>query len=614
MNKNQLLAALLSLAATASAHELSITSFRHVGPLPLQRPVILDSTDVKGEAFKEDALLATPLRLESVRQGQPFSGAVLPKTSGNRPALHLLAFDMTNTAYTKATINVRGLDHHELYIDGTKVPSGTERELLPATHEVIIKALTTATSKDSLSVTVVSPTEGCIMLNADGSHRLYTMREVLHARRYNSVKLSPNGRWMTVTTTQTQPDGKAQTVSEVREVATGRVVCQREGLQWMPRKNLLYFTRQQGGQRQLVTLDPLTMKETVIADGLPEGRFDVAPTEDRIVFTLTDEGPRERADVYEVIHPDDRQPGWRTRTHLAIYDLATGLMQPLTFGHVRTYLTDISLDGRHALVMTSHSRMGHRPTELVSLYRIDLQTLETDTLVRDEGFIGSATFSPDARQVLITGSPEAFGGIGKNVREGQTPSMIDTQLFILDLASRNVRAMTRQFDPNVQSVGWNAVDNHIYFSAEDGDSINLFRMSPDDGTTVQLRVPEELIARFDYAAAAPVMVFFGQSASNSDRLYSVDLRKIKAPKRPAAKGDGDTRKAYCPTVDAQAVLLEDLSAVTLKGVELGACEPYVYTNERGEHISCRYYLPPHFDASKRYPMIVNYYGGCSPQL
>ena len=31
-----------------------------------------------------------------------------------------------------------------------------------------------------------------------------------------------------------------------------------------------------------------------------------------------------------------------------------------------------------------------------------------------------------------------------------------------------------------------------------------------------------------------------------------------------------------------------------------------------ETIYGRYYLPPHFDSSKKYPMIVNYYGGCSP--
>jgi len=50
----------------------------------------------------------------------------------------------------------------------------------------------------------------------------------------------------------------------------------------------------------------------------------------------------------------------------------------------------------------------------------------------------------------------------------------------------------------------------------------------------------------------------------------------------------------------------------MKDIELGDCEPWSFVNSRGDTIWCRYYLPPHFDKSKKYPVIVNYYGGCSP--
>lgn len=59
-------------------------------------------------------------------------------------------------------------------------------------------------------------------------------------------------------------------------------------------------------------------------------------------------------------------------------------------------------------------------------------------------------------------------------------------------------------------------------------------------------------------------------------------------------------------------LLEDLSKDILKDVELGECKAWSFTNSRGDTIYGRYYLPPHFDANRKYPMIVNYYGGCSP--
>ena len=59
-------------------------------------------------------------------------------------------------------------------------------------------------------------------------------------------------------------------------------------------------------------------------------------------------------------------------------------------------------------------------------------------------------------------------------------------------------------------------------------------------------------------------------------------------------------------------LLEDSSKKILEGIELGEVHDWNYTHSRGETIYGRYYLPPHFDPAKKYPMIVNYYGGCSP--
>ena len=70
--------------------------------------------------------------------------------------------------------------------------------------------------------------------------------------------------------------------------------------------------------------------ETVLVNKLPDGYFQFAPTEDYLLFTMTQEGPKERKEIYEVLEPDDRQPGWRNRSYLAKYDLKTGLLQPLT--------------------------------------------------------------------------------------------------------------------------------------------------------------------------------------------------------------------------------------------------------------------------------------------
>lgn len=55
-----------------------------------------------------------------------------------------------------------------------------------------------------------------------------------------------------------------------------------------------------------------------------------------------------------------------------------------------------------------------------------------------------------------------------------------------------------------------------------------------------------------------------------------------------------------------------MQQTTLADVDLPTCQPWNFTSSRGDTIYGRYYLPPHFDATKKYPMIVYYYGGCSP--
>ena len=63
--------------------------------------------------------------------------------------------------------------------------------------------------------------------------------------------------------------------------------------------------------------------------------------------------------------------------------------------------------------------------------------------------------------------------------------------------------------------------------------------------------------------------------------------------------------------DASTCLI-DLSKDILKDVTLGEVKDWNFVSAYGDTIYGRYYLPPHFDANKKYPLIVNYYGGTNP--
>ena len=586
MKKEFLFACALGLSLTVQAKgHLDITSYRYAGPYLVSRPLLVDSTDVNAKAWSAASLLKTPLSLDAVGQAPVSDADRLPSAPAEGYALHLMQFDLENTAYGKAKFNVSEVKDWQLYVDG-KLTDKQEMALEPGTHEVVLKYL--SAPGESVKPKVSVDSDGEFSLH-QGQSRLYTLADAMHGTKCAGVQVSPDGKYLIVTYLTSLKEGRSETVYCVKETLTGKEVARRsEAIRWMPLSGDYYFVRQGVSGRQLVSVSPATGFERVITEGLPEGNFSISPAEDYLLYTLVQEGPKERKEIYEVIDPDDRQPGWRNSTYVAKYDLKSGLMQPLTFGYRNAWVSDISADGREALLMVSTHRMGKRPTTLFSVYRMDMQTLEVDTLVEEDGFISHALFAPDARQVLIQGSPEALGGVGMNVEKGQTPSMIDSQLFLMNVADRKVTPLTRTFNPSVRSVQWNLSDGQIYFTAENRDCYSLYRLDPSSGKIALLDVPEEMVLAFSLADKAPVMAFYGESAANSHRIYTMNLKKQKAELR------------------------EDLSEKLLKGIRLGRCEDWNFVSSRGDTIYGRYYLPPYFDESKKYPMIVYYYGGCSP--
>lgn len=592
------MALLLSFMTTAKP--LEITKVKYAGPFRVSAPFMADSTDINFKKWDAKSLLELPVSL-NILEGVQYTAtsAVAQQTDdGICNSINLIGFSLQNCRYTKADIKIEGISQYHIYLNGKKV-QGSEVVLEPATHNIAVKYLS-GSKKEEPKITVTPTVDGALSVREDGK-RAYTILDVLHGKRLAGQKLSPSGKYVMTHYATTLEGGKTNYQTTVKDIATGEIVARTEqSLGWMPASDQYYYTREAIGGKEIVTFDPATGKEEIFAHSLPDGYFQIAPTEDYLLYTLSEEGPAERKEIYQILEPDDRQPGWRHRSYIAKYDLATGVMQPVTFGYNSTRALDISADGRYALIMKSEERLTKRPTSLYSVYRIDLESLEAELIVEKDGFINAAQFSPDGSKILVCGSPEAFDGIGKNVKEGQTPNMYDYQLYIIDLANggqntqkatsstKVVRPMTKDFNPNVQQHVWSKFDNQIYFTAENKDLISLYKMDPESGRIEQLHSCEDLVNGISLAKTAPVMVYYGQGASNSDRSYMVDLKKMRT------------------------TLLDDLSKEILEGIELGECIAWDFTNSKGNIINGRYYLPPHFDPSKKYPLIVNYYGGCSP--
>ncbi len=591
MNKLYVLIALLICALDIHAQvKTEVREFNMTGPFAVQAPVGMDSVDVNGKKFDEKSLLGG-LAL-SAEPTSVFSGQVIPSLKDSK-SVGILSFYVNNKDYVKGKISVKGPKNYKLYVDGQE--AGGEVKLSPEHHTLAIKYMAEPSDTDSIKVTMDMTRE--VMPTLSKKHP-YMVHDLTDGKRVRGISLSADGKYVVVSYQTTARGGNSQWSYELREVKTQRLLRYlNRSVMWMPRSTAYVEEEWQGQKRVLFKVDPLTGQRMQWAYDVPRESYTISPTEDYLIFSCSEEGPKEDADVYEVLEMDDRQPGWRTRSYLKRYNLKTGLCQRITFGNKGERLYDISQDGRKLLVACSYSRLAKRPTEVQDVYIMDAQTLKMDTVLQCEGFLGGCSFSPDATQLLFMGNPEAFNRIGCQLPESVTPSMTENELFLYDIATKKVTPLTKGFDPSVSNVDWSVADGQIYLTAEDRDYVNMFAINPKTGKITKLPIQGDYAYRYDLAANATVVGYLSYKTME-----------------PAS--------AYVMTLNSKAVANSKLSSLNsqlffngaeaLGDAEIGTCEDWNFTNSKGDTVYGRLYLPKDFDAMKKYPMIVYYYGGCSP--
>ena len=576
-----LLCALLALSASMQAqHKTEIKEFNLAGPYRVTAPLSMDTVNVAGMKYDPASQLeAVSLTAEA---SATFSGQVLPHVEGER-SVGLLSFYINNSDFLKAKLEVKGPKHYKLYVDGQE--SQGELKLAPNHHTLAIRYLTEPKDTDSIRVTLDAPQT--VDYTLDKAHPLM-VNDLTDGRWVRSISLSPDGKYTVLSCQTVEPDGKSHWDYELRDTKSGRLLRKLDyAWGWMPRTSAFLQEVTEGGKRNLYKLDPLTGVRELLTANVPEGHITLAPTEDYLILSRTEEGPTEDADIYEIVEMDDRQPGFRTRRYLARYDMASGITQRLTFGSQSAWLMDISADGRKLLLGSSRSRLTKRPTTVTDVLVMDAQTLQTDTLLQSAEFLGEGHFSPDASKVLFTGNPEAFDRIGCVLPPEVTPSMTEYELFLFDIATGQGKPLTRDFDPSVSSLQWSVADGKVYFTAEDRDYVRLFSLDTNTGNIRTLPTSGEYVYRLSLATQSPVVAYLAESVMQPSSAYVMNLKKEK-----------------------ELQLFDGLT--TLGDARIGECTDWNFLSSRGDTVYGRCYLPADFDPAKKYPLIVYYYGGCSP--
>lgn len=581
--------AMLCVLLPAVGEDLRVDSVRLLGPFCIQQPMLVDSVDAAQKRYAREQLLDTPLSTDSLWKTAGKAIAEAPRSADSTSVeLCLAGFEFDVRGVAKLKVEAEGPSQRKVFVDG--VEARDEKSYLPGRHRVMVRYMADTTAlniqlkaKELDRITLVSP-------KVDGK-RPFSMADNMEMYYYSDVSLSATGRFARVKSARYRPDGTLEGKTKLSELATGRELTEEDFYQWMPRTDRYLSIRKEDGNRKLYSVDPATNTAELLCAQLPEGWFSMSPTEDFLIVGEEVKGPdREQGGVYEILDPDDRQPGNRNRTRLSRFDLRTGVLQPLTFGHKKLYLYDLSSDGKYMVFGFSRDRLTQRPTTLTTLCRMDLSTLKVDTLVKEDGFMSSVQYIPGTQKLLVTGSAEAFGRIGCTLPNNLIPNEYDYQLYLLDADTKEVKPLTRDFDPSIQSV-LAAENNRCFFTAENKDSISLYRMSLDDYSIQAVDQPCEVISRMALSNDGSTFLYYGSGACSPNMLYRLTFGKKNA---------------------MRAEVVENLNAARMKELALGTCKGFEFQSKNGYKLTGHYYLPANFDEGKKYPVIVHYYGGCSP--
>lgn len=556
MKKKEVALAIFLLTGLTLQAQERVTQYKVRDAIEVRTPIMNDSINPKGEKHSTKMLLKTPVVLDlpdAPLQSLTVDTAgylTLDKADKNSK-IYVLKTQIRAERFLKGKLKVTSPVRWEVFIDEVSkqtkdaaedsISSASSRDIAltlepERDYEITIKLLSTAEDK-------AAPTLKCEFIKDNkfkdiactldpNAKKRFSLDNTVYGNRVISVAISPSGKYLLTRYWNNHAAKRSRTYCQLTELKTGKVLLDnaRDGMRWMPKSDKLYYTVTALSGNDVITLDPATLNEETLLKGIPEQSFTWSPNEDFLIYYPREEGEKEQGALRRIVSPADRIPNTRGRSFLAKYNIANGVSERLTYGNHSTYLQDISPDGKFMIYSTSKENITQRPFSLSSLYLVDLETLKVDTLFHDERFLGGASYSPDGKQLLLTASPEAFGGIGKNCGNHPIANDFDTQAFIIDLATRKIQPITKDFNPTVSPLQWNRGDGCIYFNTDDGDCKNIYRYSPKNNSFEKLNLETDVTSAFTLSEYNPgIAAYIGQSDHNAGVAYLYDMKKKNFP-------------------------------------------------------------------------------------
>lgn len=616
MRAKSVLAVALAGFMTAGASAYVIGGFKGSAPVTLHQPQKPDSVQ-KENPFSADKLLKSrhfatqwPETAGWTTMVPDTAGNIVLVDSKNAPQLRTFASHLRSERFAKGKLKLVSSPRADVILNGDVKISKTTADSVPGEQSADIELLPQQDYSLIVNVLTMPDDQGKpefrlefvpdkdfesvqVSSGADMDRRVSPL-STMQGERVSSMALSPDGKYLLTRYLEVISAEESRKRVVMTETATGRTVSENIDFSadWMPKSNSLFFTKEGIKDYDLYVMEVPSMRTTRIATAIPDQDVTFSPDEKYLFYYDKVDGAKNEGVMRRYSSPDDRIPGDRDRFYICRYDIENGVAVPLTYGGGTTSICDISRDGSKLLYMSQRQTPDKYPFYRVSLVQMDMNTFATDTIINDaDGFVSNAIYSPDATRLFVVGGPDAFDRIGANHDPEPIANNFDNQGFIMTLSDRSVKPMTKDFDPSLEGTPvWNAVDNRIYFIGERGFFRDLYQLNPSDGKIVML----------------------GKENLQTVRGFSIGDREDRYAAYWGGSFTDDGVACLLNLKNGKSTLVDDPLKEWLGDTQFGKMEPWKFTASDGTVVDGYMCLPPDFDANKKYPLIVYYYGGTSP--
>ena len=453
------------------------------------------------------------------------------------------------------------------------------------------------------------------LLSANAQKRAFTIEDLYKVKGVYSVSLSPDGK--TICYTSSSSDLKNQKSSSdiyiMNADGSHAKAFTEDGKSssavWSKDGKSIFFTNYEKGTAQVYRMNLATCEVEQVTDyELGIDNPVISPDERYIAFTAEvypDLGADAKANIARM-EKKDKGPvqahiadkllyrHWTSYSdgrcsHLILFDTQTKTYRDLTPGNYSLIFMagggiayDFSPDSKEICFVSNHDEHQEASTN-ADLWTVSVNGGEPVCITKEnKAWDGTPTYSPDGKYIAY--------------RLQQVPGYESDRfrLAIYDRAAKKSTILTEMFDNWVDDYKWAPDCKSIFFLGEVQGTQPLYKLDIAR-KTISPVVTGKAISEFDFDNKG--MVYYTYSTTGKpSALYRQQMKKWNGT--PVASG----KEQQITFLNQQ---LED-------EVDIRPSESIWVEGAGGDKVQVFIVKPHNFDASKKYPLIINVHGG--PQM